>query len=259
MQSIPPVSRKSHSARSLTGSRELMVALALIAAAAWLYLFYLHAAMPPMTMAQMAAPNLQPWSWADLLMTFIMWAVMMAAMMLPSALPTILLFAKTNQSQGRPLHSGLFTCGYLALWAAFSVVATLLQWLLHSYGFLSAMDATYSPLLGGGVLMVAGMYQWSPLKRVCLRHCRSPLAFLLTHWREGPKGAWHMGVHHGAYCVGCCWALMLVLFVVGVMNVMWVMIIALYVLLEKLFFKSQRSEKLSGLLIILWGVWLAAH
>jgi predicted metal-binding membrane protein len=241
------------------GSRALMVALAFITAAAWIYLYYLHASMQPMSMAQMAAPSLQPWTAMDVAMAFIMWAVMMAAMMLPSAMPTILLYAKLNQSQGRQFHSGLFVCGYLALWTAFSLVATLAQWGLHSVRLLTAMQSAASPLLGGTVLIVAGMYQWSPLKRVCLHHCRSPLAFLMTRWHEGAQGAWQMGLRHGAYCIGCCWALMLVLFVVGVMNLLWVMIIAVYVLLEKLFFKSESSARLTGLLLISWGLWLATY
>lgn len=229
----------------------------LLAALAWAYMIYLYASMPDM--AQMTAPNLQPWTLMDFAMMLLMWAVMMAAMMLPSAMPTIWLYAKVNQSRGRQVNNTFFVSGYLALWTAFSFAATLMQWALHDYGWLNAMDATNSRVLGGSVLMLAGVYQWLPVKRVCLDHCRSPLAFLMTSWREGAWGAWKMGLHHGAYCVGCCWALMLVLFVVGTMNLLWVVLIALYVLAEKWLFNSNIVARGAGLGLILWGILLIAE
>jgi predicted metal-binding membrane protein len=241
-----------------TARRAWLGGLVFITLLAWSYLFYLHSSMSHMTIEQMAAPNLQPWTLMDFVMMFIMWAVMMAAMMLPSAMPTIWLYAKINQNKGRPINNTLFVSGYLALWAAFSFVATLLQWAFHAHGLLSVMDATNSPALGGAVLILAGIYQWLPYKRVCLNHCRSPLAFLMTSWREGASGAWRMGLHHGAYCVGCCWALMLVLFVVGVMNLLWVLMIALYVLLEKWLFNGESVSRWAGLALMIWGVGLIA-
>jgi predicted metal-binding membrane protein len=242
--------------RWFTARRRWLGGLAVITALAWAYLIYLHVSMAHMAMAQMAVPNLQPWMLMDFVMMFIMWTIMMAAMMLPSAMPTIWLYAKLNHIKGQPINNTLFVCGYLALWTAFSLAATLMQWALHDYGLLSAMDATNSPWLGGAVLMLAGIYQWLPYKRVCLNHCRSPLAFLMTSWRDGASGAWKMGLHHGAYCVGCCWALMLVLFVVGTMNLLWVVLIALYVLLEKWWFNSDSAARGVGWALMLWGIWL---
>ncbi|MGB8337289.1 MAG: DUF2182 domain-containing protein [Burkholderiales bacterium] len=241
-----------------TGRRALIGWLAFITLLAWVYMFYLGASMPQMTVAQIVEPNLQPWTLVTFVMMFVMWTVMMAAMMLPSAMPTIWLYARVNQSKGHQINNTLFVCGYLALWTAFSFVATLLQWLLHSYGLLSAMDATNSPALGGSVLILAGIYQWAPFKRVCLNHCRSPLSFLMTRWREGAWGAWTMGLHHGAYCVGCCWALMLVLFVVGVMNLLWVVLITAYVLLEKWLFSGESAGRWLGLALMIWGIGLIA-
>jgi predicted metal-binding membrane protein len=240
----------------LTARRAWLGGLAVITALACTYLVYLHASMSHMTPAQMAAPSLQPWTWMDFSMMFVMWAVMMAAMMLPSAMPTIWLYAKVNQSTGRQINNTLFVIGYLALWTAFSLAATLMQWALHDFGLLNAMDAANSRILGGAVLMLAGVYQWLPYKRVCLNHCRSPLAFLMTSWREGANGAWKMGMHHGAYCVGCCWALMLVLFVVGTMNLLWVVLIALYVLVEKWLFSSDNLARGTGLVLMAWAIWL---
>jgi predicted metal-binding membrane protein len=236
----------------------LVVSISATIIMAWATMFYLGVSMPQMTAAQMATPNLQPWTWVTFVMMFIMWAVMMVAMMLPSAMPTILLFAKLKQNPARQVEVLLFVCGYLALWIAFSFVATLMQWILHSRGLLSVMDASNTPILGGGVLIVAGVYQWVPLKLVCLNRCRSPLSFLMTRWKGGAWGAWQMGLQHGTYCVLCCWALMLVLFVVGVMNLLWVVILSGYVLLEKLWFNGESGVRGVGVLLIGWGIWLTA-
>lgn len=240
----------------LTPRRAWLGGLVFMTLLAWAYLFYLHASMAQMTMAQMAAPNLQPWTWMDFSMMFVMWTVMMTAMMLPSAMPTIWLYARINQSNGQTIKNIFFVCGYLALWTAFSAAATLMQWALHAYGLLNAMDATNSRALGGAVLIFAGVYQWLPYKRVCLNHCRSPLAFFMTRWREGRLGAWQMGLHHGAYCVGCCWALMLVLFVVGTMNLLWVLIITLYVLLEKWLLSGVSVGRWAGWALVISGAGL---
>ncbi|MGB9149278.1 MAG: DUF2182 domain-containing protein [Burkholderiales bacterium] len=255
MQPIPHVLSRLHSVRCLTRDR-VVAALAFIVAAAWLYLFYLHTSMQPMTLAEMAVPSQAIWTWSDFIMMLIMWAVMMLAMMLPSALPMILLFDKLGQSRGTQPRTQLFIAGYMVQWFAFSVAATVLQWILHAEGFLSAMDSTSSPKLGGAVLITAGIYQWTSIKLQCLSQCRSPLSFLLTHWRDGASGAWIMGLQHGAYCVGCCWALMLVLFVVGVMNLFWIVIISVFVLLEKLLLRGKTGMRAAGAMLILWGAGL---
>ncbi len=168
---------------------------------------------------------------------FAMWWVMMVAMMLPSATPMLLLFARVNrkeQAGDRPyVPTGVFAAGYLAAWGAFSAVATGLQWLLEQLGLLSPMMVTTSYWLGGAILILAGLWQLTPVKGVCLRHCRSPLSFLMQSWRPGRLGAFHMGLEHGAYCLGCCWFLMGLLFFGGIMNLFWIAGLAVYVLLEK--------------------------
>jgi predicted metal-binding membrane protein len=193
-----------------------------------------------------------------------MWAVMMVAMMLPSAAPTILLFAgvsRRRRLQGRPaVPAAVFTLGYLLVWMLYAAAAATAQWELHRLALLSPAMASASPLLGGGLLVAAGVYQWMPLKGACLSHCRSPLGFFSTEWREGAWGALLMGMRHGSFCVGCCWLLMALLFVAGVMNLLWVAAIAGFVLLEKLLPGGARLGKAVGVLLILWGVWsLGTH
>lgn len=164
---------------------------------------------------------------------FLMWVVMMGAMMLPSAAPTILLFAALER-QASVRRTMLFTAGYLACWTAFSLVATLVQWVLDEAGQLaSPMSIRATPAVGALLLMAAGIYQVTALKNTCLMRCRSPAEFLADRWRAGRFGAFLMGLVHGAYCVGCCWVLMALLFVAGAMNLLWVATLAAFVLAEK--------------------------
>jgi predicted metal-binding membrane protein len=189
-----------------------------------------------------------------------MWTVMMAAMMLPSALPTILVVHKAlrNDPQVRSPSQRMFAfaAGYLLAWSGFSLGATLLQWGLAETALLSPMMVSASPRLGGAILVLAGVYQWTPLKYACLRRCRSPLAFLAEHWKPGMPGILPLGVHHGFHCVGCCWALMLLLFVGGVMNLLWIAAITGFVLLEKLAPYGVQGGRLSGLALLIAGVWV---
>lgn len=182
------------------------------------------------------------WSAAYLGATFLMWSVMMALMMLPSAAPMVRLFAMSSRravQQGRvAVPTALFVLGYLLVWTLFSVGATALQALLRSLSLLSSEMSLLHPWMAAGVLLGAGLYQFTGLKTACLSHCRSPLEFLLTRWREGPRGAVEMGLRHGLYCLGCCWAMMLVLFAVGVMHLGWVIVLAMFVLLEKTAFRG---------------------
>ncbi len=162
----------------------------------------------------------------------------MVAMMVPSVIPMIMMFAAVNKKK-RANEQGtvstlVFLSGYLVAWTLFSLAASLLQWPLHSFGVMNSMMESNSYRLSGAVLIAAGLYQWTPLKDACLHQCRSPLGFVMTQWRDGRLGALRMGIHHGVYCIGCCWALMLVLFAVGIMNILWVLIIAVFVLLEKI-------------------------
>jgi predicted metal-binding membrane protein len=229
--------------------------LAVLAALAWAYV--LHAAAPSahagMTMA-MAMPGL---AWL-----VGMWFVMMVAMMLPSAAPTILLFGTVSsrrRQQGVPaVSAAVFTAGYVLVWTLYAALAAGVQWELHRRLLLSPAMASASPVLSGGLLVAAGLYQWLPAKRVCLSHCRSPLGFFSSEWREGAWGALRMGMRHGRFCVGCCWLLMTLLFVAGVMNLLWVVGIAGLVLVEKLVRGGSWVGRAAGWGMVGWGVWLIA-
>jgi predicted metal-binding membrane protein len=152
--------------------------------------------------------------------------------------------------------TGLFLLGYLIVWIGFSALAAVAQWILHATALLSPMMVSTSPILGGAILITAGAFQWTPLKNACLTHCRSPLNFLMTGWREGKRGALAMGLKHGAYCTGCCWFLMALLFVAGVMNLWWIAIIAGFVLLEKVAPRGLWVGKIAGLALATWGLWM---
>ena len=219
--------------------------------------------MPDMPdMPGMAMPMAHAWSGADFAAMFLMWSTMMVAMMLPSVTPMVMLYGGVNAqraAQGRPKQSTWpFVAGYLLAWASFSLVATLGNWALHSQGLLSSMMGSATPLVGGILLAIAGIYQWTPLKNTCLAHCRSPIGFLSDHWREGRIGAARMGLHHGAYCVGCCWLLMALLFVLGVMNIAWIAVLTVFVLAEKTVPFGRVLSRAAGVLMLGWGVWLAA-
>ena len=208
----------------------------------------------------MSGPDTQAWSVAAITPLFLMWAEMMVAMMIPSAAPMILTFARVNRQrreQARPfVPTGLFVLGYLVIWGAFSLAAGLAQWALHGAALLSPTMRSSSPVLGGVLLIAAGAFQWTPWKRACLHHCRSPLGFLLGGWREGRTGALAMGLEHGAWCAGCCWLLMVLLFVAGVMNMLWVAVITVLVLLEKALPQGMRLGTITGGVLVAWGAWM---
>jgi len=242
----------------------ILLALAGVTALSWLYLVQLGRGMPDMsTMASVAMPMSPRWTPAAFALTFAMWAVMMVGMMLPSAAPMILTFAALNRRKARALERLLlvllFMSGYLLVWTAFSLFATLLQWALDRLALLSPMLTTTNALLGGALFLAAGVYQLTPLKEACLRHCRSPFAFLFNRWRDGWSGALRMGIEHGAYCLGCCWLLMALLFVVGVMNLLWVAVITLFVFGEKLLRGGAWIARISGVAMAAYGIWLVAQ
>lgn len=213
----------------------------------------------------MKAPlaRMEDWSSLDLLLAFAMWAVMMVGMMLPSAAPMILLFSalhRKRREQNAPhVPTLVFLLGYLAVWTAFSGAATLAQWGLHGAALLSPGMALSSPIVGGALLVAAGIYQWTPFKEACLRKCRTPLDFLMTEWREGVCGAVVMGLRHGLFCAGCCALLMGILFVAGVMNLLWVAGVAAFILVEKVAPKHRWTARLSGSGLAAWGLWIAAE
>jgi predicted metal-binding membrane protein len=238
----------------------VLSSLALITALSWAYVASLASNMQNMDVAmQIAMPQTQEaWGVTGLALTFVMWAGMMVAMMTPSAAPMILMFAGVNrrrQNQQVPyVPTSVFLVGYLMVWAAFSVLATAAQWGLHAASLLSPMMVSTSPVLGGVLLLIAGIYQWTPLKHACLSKCRSPLGFVLHEWREGRWGAFLMGLRHGGYCTGCCWSVMALLFVAGVMNLAWIAAIAGFVLLEKVAPAGHRIGRAAGALMVAGGV-----
>ncbi|HUL71876.1 MAG TPA: DUF2182 domain-containing protein [Vicinamibacterales bacterium] len=227
-----------------------------LTALAWVYLVRMAHSMAAMSM-----PEMNMWAVPDVSMLIVMWVVMMVAMMLPSAAPMIVLAVGTYRRRaGGPAAwamGGAFALGYLLAWTGFSVVAALAQAGLHRAAWLSPAMSASNAWLGGAILIVAGVYQWLPVKARCLTHCRSPLNFLMTAWREGLIGAVRMGVHHGKFCIGCCWALMLLLFVAGVMNLVWVAAIAVLVLVEKVLPLGSLAGRLTGAALIVWGVLVA--
>ena len=240
----------------------ILAALAAIAALAWLYLFLaaadMRAAMDSMDRAMVMPPR----GPIELLLLFAMWWVMMVGMMLPGVAPVILTFATVNRNRrarGEPyVPSALFTAGYLLAWGGFSLAATLAQEALERAALLSPMDmTTNSRLLGGLLFLAAGLYQFTPVKLACLRFCRSPLDFVVNHWREGAAGALRMGLTHGLYCLGCCWILMLLLSVGGMMNLLWVAALAIVVLIEKLT-AGPWIGRAGGVLLAAYGAWLIA-
>ncbi|MDO8475884.1 MAG: DUF2182 domain-containing protein [Candidatus Rokubacteria bacterium] len=242
--------------RAIVGAGLLATALVV-----WLYLFRLSMSMPGMDMAEMpgmAMPRDHAWDPVDVLLLFVMWAVMMIAMMVPADAPMILTFAmvqRTRREQDRAaIPTVVFLLGYAAVWTAYATVAALAQWRLHEAGFLSAAMASTSAWLGSALLLVAGVFQWTPLKQACLAKCRSPLSFVMTEWRDGRAGAFVMGMRHGAYCVACCWALMALLFVAGVMNLLWVAGLAVFVLAERVLPGGLVVGRIAGALLLVAGV-----
>lgn len=233
------------------------------AALAWAYQLYMAWGMEhgsPLIAALM--PSMQAWTAWDAFLLFAMWALMMVAMMLPSVAPTVLAFAEVNRrrrEQRSPFaRTGVFLAGYLTAWMGFSLVATVAQVALHQMALLSPAMVAKSPVLAGGLLVATGVFQWTPFKQACLSRCRSPLGFVLAHWRDGIHGAFRVGLLHGAYCTGCCALLMALLFVNGVMNVVWIAVLTLFVLAEKLVPWHPWSGRLAGLLLCGWGVWVLA-
>ena len=199
------------------------------------------------------------WDAPHLLLLWAMWSVMMTAMMLPSAAPLILLYgaaARRSPQRTARRHTYALAAGYLAAWTTFSVAATALQRALASLLLVSPMMEAGSSRVTATLLVVAGVYQWTPLKHACLRTCQSPLGFLMTRWRAGWSGAFRMGLEHGSYCIGCCWALMLLLFAGGVMNVVVIVGLTAWVAFEKLAPFGRRGAQFSGAIMIAIGAWI---
>ena len=256
----------------LRGRRAVVVALAAVTAASWLYMQVLTDRM--LAMPGMAAPAMpgmpgmvmagavQPWTLAQAALTLLMWSVMMVGMMLPSASPMILTFAAVNarrRARGDAfVPTAAFTSGYLIVWAGFSVAATAAQFGLVAAALLAPMTAQASPIVGGVLFVAAGLFQLTPLKYACLSRCRSPLDFIVNHWRDGTAGALKMGMSHGLHCLGCCWALMALMFAGGAMNLLWMAALAAFVFAEKLFPAGRWIARGSGVLMVGYGAYLLA-
>jgi predicted metal-binding membrane protein len=244
----------------------MTVGLAAMVVLAWAYLVRAAAGMQAMaTDAQMHAAmgmaDMHAWGLADWFGLFMMWAIMMVAMMLPSAAPVILLvlgmYRRRVEPQAR-VAAAAFVAGYLVAWTAFSLAASAAQVALHRATLLAPDMRLSSSVLSGVILIVAGVYQWLPVKNTCLSHCQSPLGFLSQYWREGTVGGLLLGLRHGMFCVGCCWLLMTLLFVVGVMNLLWVAVLAAFVFVEKLLGRGALAARVAGVAVAAWGIFLLA-
>jgi len=251
----------------------VLAAMVVLTAAAWGYTIWLadDMSMGGMDMtgfrmipagAGWMMPAAAPWSAIEFVLMFVMWLAMMVGMMTPSAAPMILIYARVGRqaaAQGKPLAAtGWFAGGYLFAWAGFSLFATVGQCGLQRTALLTPTMASASGVFDGLVLIAAGLYQWTPLKDACLSHCRAPLLFLQQHggFRRDSPGSFGIGVRHGLYCIGCCWVLMTLLFVGGVMNVLWIAAIAVFVLAEKVVPGGRVLTRLAGAGFVAAGVWV---
>jgi len=246
----------------------VVAALVAVIVVAWIWIVLgAGTGMSAVAMTQMAGmPDMDMmmeravWTPGYAALIFAMWWVMVVAMMLPSAAPMLLLFARVNRAQkarDRPyVATGIFAAGYLAAWGGFSTLAAGLQWGLEQLDLLSPMMTTTSYWLGGAILLAAGAWQLTPIKGVCLRHCRSPLSFIARQWRPGRLGAFRMGLEHGAFCLGCCWFLMGLLFFGGIMNLFWIAGLAGFVLLEKTIPMGHWIGRIAGIGVAAWGLLL---
>ena len=218
-----------------------------------------HNAGMQMNMPEMGMKSI-PWSFQHFLIVILMWWVMMIAMMLPSASPIILLYAlvmqhaQKNTISQKVIPTAYFVAGYLIIWLLFSLLATLLQWRLEQQDLLSMSLISNNSWISGGLLITAGIYQFSPLKTACLKLCRTPAQFIANYMQKGKLGALKMGLQHGWFCLGCCWGLMLLLFVGGVMNLLWIVGLSVFVLVEKVFPNTHSLTLLLSISFILWGL-----
>jgi predicted metal-binding membrane protein len=253
----------------------VVAALVVITGLAWAYVLWLanDMAMGGMDMTGfrmipagmgLMMPASAPWQPIEFTFMFVMWVVMMIGMMTPSAAPMVLLYARVGRlavMQGKPFaNSNWFFGGYLLAWVAFAVVATLAQWAVQRASLLTPMMESASAIFGSALLITAGLYQWTPLKDACLRQCQAPLLFIQRHggFRRDAIGSLGLGIRHGAYCVGCCWALMALLFVGGVMNLLWIAALTIFVLLEKVIPAGRVIARVAGGVLVAGGGWLLA-
>ena len=256
------MTRPSPSSLPRRDTLAVLFSLTAITLLAWAYLIDMAGDMTTMS----STPNLMsvhPWTGREFVFMFLMWAIMMVGMMVPTAIPMTLTYAavarKADAQQTPIAPTAVFVTGYLVIWTVFSVAATTAQWGLDQAALLSPMLVTTSPTIGASLLIAAGLYQLTPFKQACLAKCRGPIHFLAHHWRPGALGALRMGIAHGLFCLGCCWVLMLLLFLGGVMNLMWIAAITLFVLLEKVLPFGPQGGRISGIAMIVVGVVVVAN
>lgn len=239
----------------------VLVLLVTLVVAAWVWLLPMH--MAPMSILRVGVP-VEPVSWtvATAMFVFVMWAVMMVAMMIPSALPMVLVHERVARRQAyghHPLAATMaFGVAYVVVWTGFSTFATATQWLLGREHLMTGTMSIASALLSGALLIAAGLFQWTPVKHACLSKCRSPVTFILNEWRPSVSGAFVSGLRHGVFCIGCCWALMMLLFVFGTMNVVAAVALAMLVLAEKSLPRGDWVARGAGVLLVVWGAWIIA-
>ena len=246
----------------------IVVTLVTLVCVSWIYLVYVSNGISDMEMSSSMKNNMgmgamkpgvpMPWGVGDWISMLIMWSVMMIGMMIPSASPMIILFARLKTQKSAQVKSYIptlvFVSGYVVIWSGFSILATIANYILHSNAMMSGMmGETTSSIVGGVLLVAAGIFQFTPIKKACLNKCRTPMGFLMTNWKDGNSGALRMGLEHGTYCLGCCWLLMALLFVLGVMNLVWIAALALFVLIEKMAPNAQWIGWISGVALIIWG------
>ncbi len=256
-----PASGRRVSIRTLD-QLALWSSLTVVVGLSWWYLFLLAedmaamSGMSGMAMGEMA--GMRPWTPLDFLLMFVMWAVMMVGMMVPTAVRAISIYARVAgqaSARGSPVAATqVFVTGYVLVWAAFSLGATALQAALDALGLLSPAMRSSSPLLGAGLLILAGVYQLTPWKDTCLRHCQSPAAYLAGRFGPRAVDGLSLGLRHGLYCLGCCWVLMVLLFLGGVMNLLWIAAIATFVLLEKVLPPALRVSRVAAVMMIAAGL-----
>ncbi len=233
----------------------VIAGLAVLATGSWMYIWLVASRMGDVS-SVLAMPMTSTWTPVQGALMVAMWAVMMAAMMLPSAMPMVLTYERLDSVavDERGGSTALFIAGYVVVWSAFSVAATGLQWVLHTLALVNGMGVVTQSWLAGVLLIGAGAFQFSPVKRRSLGACRTPMGFLMTSWKEGGVGAFKMGLHHGTLCFRCCGALMILLFVLGVMNLVWVAALAIFVLAEKVFQRGEVISAIGGIVMILSGL-----
>ena len=240
----------------LNNDRLLIIAgIAIVSLIAWMYMVKMSVA----TGSLISVHAVHAWKIPDLISHFVMWVIMMTAMMLPTAGPMILTFSFISRERKKKeqayVNTSLFVVAYLMVSVGFSFGATLLQWGLHHNALLTSLGASSSYIFSGILLLAAGIFQWSNIKQACLRFCRNPFNFLMANWKEGRTGALHMGIKHGLLCTGCCWALMLLMFIGGVMNLLWMIVITAIILIEKVAPRGDMFGKIAGVCMGAAGIY----